>query len=109
MRDLCVGGSRCYDRTNARVERNDEGYACAEEVFGIRRREDVMAEGLIPAGRVYGSGVLVERGVRLGDAEVVGRLVDFGDGGVWEALPEFSGSNYADAMIWAEVMRRLSC
>ena len=48
-----------------------------------------MAEGRVPAGGVHGSGVLVERGVRLGDAEVVGRPVDFGDGGVWEALPDF--------------------
>ena len=61
-----------------------------KEVFGIRRSEDVMAEVRIPAGGVHGSGVLVERGVRLGDAEVVGRPVDFGDGGVWEALPDFS-------------------
>ena len=48
-----------------------------------------MAEGRIPAGGVHGSGVLVERGMRLGDAEVVGRPVDFGDGGVWEAPPDF--------------------
>ena len=34
--DLSFGGSRCYDRVNVRVERNDEGYAGAEEVFGIR-------------------------------------------------------------------------
>ena len=60
-----------------------------EEVFGIRRSEDVMAEVRIPAGGVHGSGVLVERGVRLGDAEVVERPVDFGDGGVWKALPDF--------------------
>ena len=74
---------------NARVERNDGGYAGAEEVLGIRRSEDVVTKGRIPAGGVYGSGVLVEMGVRLGDAEVVGRPVDFGDGGVWEALPDF--------------------
>ena len=68
-----------------------------------------MAKGQIPAGGVYGSGVLVGRGVRLGDAEVVGRPVDFGNGWVWEALPDFSGSSNADAMMWAEVVRRLSC
>ena len=49
-----------------------------------------MAEGRIPVGGVNGSGVLVERGVHLSDAEVVGRPVDFEDGGVWEALPDFS-------------------
>ena len=48
-----------------------------------------MAKGRIPVGEVYGSGVLVGRGVRLGNAEVVGRPVDFGDGWVWEALPDF--------------------
>ena len=48
-----------------------------------------MSKGQITAGGVYGSGVLVERGVRLGDSEVVGRPVDFGDGGDWEALPDF--------------------
>ena len=74
---------------NARVERNDEGYDGADEVLGIRRCEDVMDEGRIPTGGVHGSDVLVERGVRLGDAEVVGRSVDFGDGGVWEALHDF--------------------
>ena len=82
VRDLSVGGSRCYDRMNARFERNDEVYAGTEEVFGIQRSEDVIAEIRIPAGGVHGSGVLVERGVRFGDAEVVGRPVDFGDGGV---------------------------
>ena len=60
-----------------------------------------MAEGPIPAGGLHGSGVLVGQGVRLGDAELVGRPVDFGDGGVWEALPDFSGSRDADAMMWA--------
>ena len=48
-----------------------------------------MDEGRVNAGGVHGSGVLVERGVRLGYAEVVGRPVNFGDGGVWEALPDF--------------------
>ena len=76
---------------NTRVERNDGGYSRAEEVFGIQLSEDVMAEGRITAGGVHRSGVLVERDVRLGDAEVVGRPVNFVDGGVWEALPEFSG------------------
>ena len=33
--DLSVGGSWCYDGMNAWVERCDEGYAGAEEVFGI--------------------------------------------------------------------------
>ena len=50
---------------NARDERGDEGYAVTEYSFGIRRSEDVMAEGQIPAGGVHGSGVLVERGVCL--------------------------------------------
>ena len=92
---------------NARVEKDDEVYARAEEVFGIRRSEDVMAEGRIPAGGVHGSGVLVERGMRLDNVEVVGCPVDFGGGGVWEALPNFSGSSDADAMMWAGVVRRL--
>ena len=48
-----------------------------------------MAKGRIPTGGVHRSGVLVERGVGLGDAEVVGRPVYLGDGGVWEALPDF--------------------
>ena len=76
---------------NARVERDDEWYSGAEEVFSIRRSEDVMAEGCIPAGGVHGSGVLAERGVRLRNAEVVGCPVDFVDGWVWEALPDFFG------------------
>ena len=74
---------------NARVERNDKVYAGAEEVLGIRCGEDVVTKCRIPAGGVYGGGVLVERGVRFGDAEVVWRPVNFGDGGVWEALPDF--------------------
>ena len=89
--DLIVGGSQGYDRMNVRVEGDDEGYAGAEEVFGIRRSEDVMAKGRIPAGGVHESGVHVERGMRLGNAEIVGRPVDYGDGGVWEALPDFPG------------------
>ena len=48
-----------------------------------------MAKGRIPAGGVHGSGVLVKQGVGLGDTEVVGRPVYFGDGGFWEALPDF--------------------
>ena len=87
--DLGVGGSQCYDRANVRVEWNDKGYAGAEEVIVIRCGEDVVAKCRIPAGGVYGGGVLVERGVRFGDAEVVWRTVNFGDGGVWEALPDF--------------------
>ena len=87
--DLSVSGSRCYNRMNARVERDDEGYAGAKELFGIRRSEDVIAEGQIPVGGVHRSGVLVMRDMRLGNAEVVGRPVDFGHGGVWEALPDF--------------------
>ena len=101
---MSVGGSWCYDRMNARVERDDEGYAGADEVFGIRRSEDVMYEGQITAGGVHVSGVIVERGMRLGNAEVVGRPVDFGDGGVWEALPDFSGSSDADATMWAVIL-----
>ena len=81
--DLGVGGSWCYDRVNAQVERNDEGFAGAEEVLRIRRSEDVVAEGRISAEGVHRSGVLAEWGMRLGYAEVVGRPVDFGDGGVW--------------------------
>ena len=95
--DLSVGGSWCYDGMNAWVERCDEGYAGAEEVFGIRRGEDVMVEGRIPVGGVHGSGVIVETGVRLDNAEVVGCPVDFGDSGVWEALPDF---------FWVERCRR---
>ena len=57
-----------------------------------------MAEGRIPAGGVHEIGVLVEGGMRLGNTEVVGRPVDFGDGGFWEALPDFSGSRDANAM-----------
>ena len=41
-----------------------------------------MTEGRVPAGGVHGSGVIVARGVCLGNAEVVGRSVDYGDGGV---------------------------
>ena len=41
-----------------------------------------MAEGRIPAGGVHRRGILVERGVRIVDAEVVGRPVDFGYGRV---------------------------
>ena len=44
---------------------------------------------MIPAGGVHGGGVLVERGVRFGDDEVLGRPVNFGDGRFWEALPDF--------------------
>ena len=33
--DLGVGGSRCYDRANAWVERDDEGYASVEELLGV--------------------------------------------------------------------------
>ena len=87
--ELGVGGCRCYDRVDVRVELNDEGYAGLEEVPSIRRGEDVVAVGRIPAGGVLRSGVLVERGVSLGNVEVVGRPVDFGGGEVWEALPHF--------------------
>ena len=89
VRDLSVGGSRLYNRMNARVERDDEGYAGLEDIFCIRRREDVMAKGRFPAGGVHGSGVLDERGMRLGNAEVVGCPVGFRYGGVWEALLDF--------------------
>ena len=87
--NLGIGGSRCYDRVNAWVERNDEVYAGSEEVFRIRLSDDVMAECRIPAGGVHGSGVFVERSMLLGNAEVVGRPLDFVDGGIWEALPDF--------------------
>ena len=87
--DLSVGGSRGYGSMNTRVEGDDEGYASAEEVFGIRHSEDVMTKGWVTTGGVHGSGVLIERGMRLGNAEVVGRPVDYGDGGFWEALPDF--------------------
>ena len=107
--NLGVGGSRCYDRVNAWFERYDEGYAGAAEVFGVWRSEDVVAKGQITAGGVHGSGVLIGRGVRFRNAEVVGRPVDSGDGGFWGALPDFSGSSDADAMMWVEVVRRLSC
>ena len=50
-----------------------------------------MDKGRFTAGGVHGSGVLVERGMRLGNAEVVGCTVDFGDGGVWEALTDVLG------------------
>ena len=87
--DLGVGGSRCYDRVNALVERNDKVYSGAEELLGIRCGEDVVATFRIPAGGVYGGSVFVERGVRFGDAEVVWRPINSGDGGVWETLPDF--------------------
>ena len=80
--NLGIGGSRCYGRVDARVEQNDEGYAGVEDLLGIRCGEDVVSEGRIPAGGVHGCSVLVEGGVRLGNAEVVGRPVYFGDGGV---------------------------
>ena len=51
--DLGIGDSRCYGRANAWVERNDKNYTGAEEVIGIQRSEDVVAEVRIPAGRVY--------------------------------------------------------
>ena len=109
VHDLGIGSLWCYDRVNARVERNDECYAGAEELLGIRRGEDVVDECRIPAGGVHGGGVLVERGVRFGDDEVLGRPVNFGDGRFWEALPDFSGSSNADNMMWSDVVRRLSC
>ena len=105
--NLSVGGSRGYDRMNTWVEGGDEGYAGMEEVFVIQRSKDIMAEGRIPAGGVHGSGVLVEGGMRLSNAEVVGRPVDFGYGRVWEALPDFSRSSDANAMMWAGVERIL--
>ena len=42
--DLGVGGSQCYDRVKAWVERNDKGYAGAEEVLRIRCGDDVVAK-----------------------------------------------------------------
>ena len=66
-----------------------------------------MAEGWITAGGVHGSGVCDEGGMHLGNDEVVRRPVNFGDGGVWEALPDFSGSSDSDTMMWAGVVRSL--
>ena len=71
VRYLGVSGSRCYERVNARVERNDKSYAGPEEVLSIRCGEDVVAEFRIPAGGLHRGGVLVERGVRFGNAEVM--------------------------------------
>ena len=107
--NLGVGGSWCYNRVNVRVERNDKGHAGVKEVLGIRCGEGVVAKCRIPAGGVHGGGVLVERGVRFGDAEEVWRPVNFADSGVWETLTDFSGSSVADAMMWAEVVRHFSC
>ena len=45
---------------HARVDGADEVHAGAEEVFRIRRGQDVVAEGQIAAGGVDGGGVLVE-------------------------------------------------
>ena len=56
---------------NARVERNDKSYAGPEEVLSIRCGEDLVAKCRIPTGGVYGGGLLVERGVRFGNAEVM--------------------------------------
>ena len=46
--------------------------------------------------------------MRFGNAELVGRPMDFGDDGVWEDLLDFSGSIDADAIMWLGVVRRLS-
>ena len=82
---------------HARVDRADEVHAGAEDVFHIRRSQDIVAEGRIAAGGVDGGGVLVEGSVGLSNAEVMGRPVDFRDGWVWEALPDF---------LWIEQCRR---
>ena len=37
----------------------------------------------------------------LENGEVVRRLCDSGDGGIWEAFPDFLGSSDAVAMMWA--------
>ena len=107
MSNLSVGGSRGYDSMNAWVEGDGEGYSGAEEVFGIRRSEDVMAKGRIPAVGVHRRGVIVERGMRLGNAEVVGCPVDFWGWWGWGSSTGFSGSSDADTMMWAGVVRRL--
>ena len=70
------------------VDGADEVHAGAEDLFRIRRGQDIVAEGRIAAGGVDGGSVLVEGSVCLSDAEVMGRPVDLGDGWVWEALPD---------------------
>ena len=50
---------------------------------------------------MYGGGVLVERHVYFEDGELVGSPLGFGDGGIWEALPDFSGSSDAVSLMWA--------
>ena len=47
-----------------------------------------MAEGRISAGGVDRGSVFVEGSVCFSDAEVMGRPVDLGDCGVWEAFPD---------------------
>ena len=47
-----------------------------------------MSEGWVAAGGVGGGSVFVEGSVCFSDAEVMGRHVDLGDCGVWEALPD---------------------
>ena len=56
-----------------------------------------MAKGRIAVGGVDGGSVFVEGSVCFSDAEVMGRPVDFGDGWVWEALPD---------LLWVEQCRR---
>ena len=73
---------------HAWVDRADEVHASAEDVFRIQHGQDIVAEGWIDAGGVDGGSVLVEGSVCLSDAELMGRPVDFGDGWVWEALPD---------------------
>ena len=68
-----------------------------------------MAEGRIPVGGIHGSGVLVKRGMCLCNAEVVGSSVEFWMVGFRKLSLIFSGSNNADAMMWVEVVRCLSC
>ena len=45
-----------------------------------------MSEGRVAAGGVDGGSVFVEGSMCFSDAEVMGRPVDLGDCGVWEAL-----------------------
>ena len=86
---LRVGGTWDEDGMYAWVDGTDEVEAGAKKVFHIRYSQDVVAEGQVTAGGVDGGGVLVEGSVCFSDAEVMGRPVDFGDGWVWEALPDF--------------------
>ena len=72
----------------ARVDGVDEVYAGAEKVFCIVRGQDVLSVGRVCGGGVDGSSVFVVVSVCFRVADVMGRTVDLGDCGVWEALPD---------------------